>query len=92
MKIFIGVPFRIILNFLTFLLKIAISGLFVIVLQVKIQDRTLEQMLEQQLKYSSLSVSIRKKLFPVKEKLQEKKQDFPTLENLMQNSSSANKR
>ena len=50
MKIFIGFPVRILLKFLIFLLKIVFSAFFVMILQVKVQERTLEEMLEQQLK------------------------------------------
>lgn len=89
MKIFIGFPIRILLNFLMFLLKIALSGLFVIILQVKIQERTLEEMLDYQLKHSSFAQSVRQKLFPIKEKFLEKKEEIPSsLEKFMNNDNS----
>ena len=89
MKVFIGFPIRILLSFLIFLLKIALSGLFVMILQVKIQERTLEEMLDQQLKHSSFAQSVRQKLFPVKEKFLEKKEEIPSsLEKLIKGNES----
>jgi len=85
MKIFIGFPLRIVLNFLLFLLKMALSVMFVMILQIKIQERTLEDILEHHLKHSSLAQSVRQKLFPVKEKFQEKKKEIPSsLERMIQ--------